>query len=105
MMVQMLATTAFAFVLSAEGVMAPGAQAPSIPLTISISVSPGEVAVGSLVHADVRLKNYLGNLVAAPEDIAVTLHSALGADGTVVVRRGRSVAETDVRMTRPGVTH
>lgn len=78
-------------------------QAAAIPLSLGITASPTEVAVGGTVSVVVNLKNYQGDAVSANEPISVTLHSELGGDASVTFKTGQSSAQTVVRFQRGGV--
>src|SRR5471032_1160142 len=76
-------------------------QAATIPLSLGVTVSSAENVVGGTATVVIQLKNYQGGQVAAPEPIAVSLHSDLTSDATLNISTGQSSAQTEVRFQRP----
>jgi hypothetical protein len=101
MMVQALAACALGVAMAASEIPAP--QAASIPLALAVTATPNELTAGGTARVDVRLKNYLGSTVNAPERIVVTLHSELSGDVSVGIEAGESGAQTHVRFARAGL--
>ena len=101
MMVQALAASAI--VAATIGSEIPTPQAASIPLAFAVTATPNELAAGGTARVEVRLKNYLGSNVKAPEPIVVTLHSELSGDASVRIEAGEWSAHADVRFARAGL--
>lgn len=78
-------------------------QAASVPLSLTVTASPAEVAVGGTVSVVVGVKNYKGDAIAVDRPLSVTLHSELSGDSTINVGAAQSSAQTEIRFPRGGV--
>jgi hypothetical protein len=79
------------------------AQAASIPLSLEITASRTEVAVGETAQLFVKLKSYKGDTLPASEPVTVSLHSELSGDASITLRPGQTSADATVRFPRAGV--
>jgi hypothetical protein len=79
------------------------AQAASIPLSLEITASRTEVAVGETAQLVVKLKSYKGDILAASEPVTVSLHSELSGDASVTLHPGQNSAGATIRFPRAGV--
>lgn len=102
-MYRLLTVWLAAFALFAADRAAADDQATSIPLSLSIAVSPSEIAAGDTASVLVRLRNYRGQPVAATEDVTITLQSELIPDATLMLPKGQFAAHTDLTFRQPGV--
>ena len=78
-------------------------QAAAVPLSLGVTASPTEVAVGDAVSVVVVLKNFKGDTLPASEPVTVTLHSELSGDATITLEKGQSSASQTIRFQRVGV--
>jgi len=79
------------------------AQAASIPLSLDVTASPAEVAVGETARVVVKLKGYKGDTIPTIEPVIVNLHSELSGDASITLSPGQTTAESTVRFQRGGV--
>jgi hypothetical protein len=79
------------------------AQAASIPLSLEVTASRTEVAVGETAQLVVKLKSYKGDTLPATELVPVSLHSELSGDASVTLRPGQTSGDATIRFLRAGV--